>query len=172
MSKEVVAKAKYIKGSARKARIPAKIVKGMLALEAIDVLKYNSKASSLLVRKVIKSALANAVHNMGMQPELLYIDEVRVDKAPSLRRFRAQSKGNAAKIAKHNSHITVVLKSLEDVSEESEKATRKSSKALKTKEETRVKEEKAEKTVKVEKSTSKKSVAVKKSPITKKGQDK
>jgi large subunit ribosomal protein L22 len=152
MSKEVVAKAKYIKGSARKARVPAKIVKGMLALEALDVLKYNQKAASLLVRKVVKSAISNATHNMGMQPELLYIDEIRVDKAPSLRRFRAKSKGNAARIAKYNSHITVVLKSLDDVATASEKVANQVEAGKKVSEEkVDDKNEKAEKPVKSEK---------------------
>jgi large subunit ribosomal protein L22 len=143
MATEIVAKGKYIRGSAQKARIPARVVKGMLALEAIDVLKYNPKKAAHDIRKVVKSALANAKHNHGLQEELMYVEDVRVDKAPPMRRFKVNSRGAGYnRIMKHNSHITVVLQSLEDMIEETqEKKVEKNEKTQKPKKNTAKKEQ-------------------------------
>jgi large subunit ribosomal protein L22 len=98
--KTVKAIAKNVRGSVRKARIPAMVVEGMYVDEALPVLKYMPKRAALNVYKVVNSARANAVNNFGMNPENLVITRVQVDKGMTLKRFRPKSRGNAAEIIK------------------------------------------------------------------------
>ncbi|GAB4285154.1 MAG: hypothetical protein Kow0081_2810 [Candidatus Dojkabacteria bacterium] len=108
----IVAVAKNVRGSARKARIPAEVVKGMLVEEALPVLKYIEKSAAKDVWKVINSAKSNAIHNYGVAPENLVIENIRVDKGMRLRRYKAGSRGMARPIHKHFCHITVELRDL------------------------------------------------------------
>ncbi|CAG1022276.1 partial 50S ribosomal protein L22, partial [Patescibacteria group bacterium] len=77
---EAKAVGKFIRVSTRKARIPAQIIKGMSAVEAVYVLKYMPKGAAHPVKKVLESAIANAVHNLGMKQSDLVVSEVLVDK--------------------------------------------------------------------------------------------
>lgn len=107
---EVKAIGKFIRVSTRKARIPAQIVKGMNAVEAVYTLKYMPKGSAHQVKKVLESAIANAVHNFGMKESDLIVSEVMVDKGPSLRRVEYKAKGSVAFYNRPMSHITVIVK--------------------------------------------------------------
>jgi large subunit ribosomal protein L22 len=106
----VCAKAKYIPGSARKARLVIDTVRNMNALEAVDRLKFLNKRAALPVRKVIESAIANAYNNFEMEKKDLEIVKAFVDDAPIFKRGRAGSKGRYKKILKRNCHITIYLK--------------------------------------------------------------
>jgi large subunit ribosomal protein L22 len=109
MEKEVKAQAKYVKGSPRKARLVVNAVRGLPALQALDVLKYMPKGAAHKVRKVVQSALANATHNDNLAASDLVVSKIMVDSAPMFKRGRAESKGRYRKILKRNSHITVYL---------------------------------------------------------------
>lgn len=77
--------------------------------KALEVLKYTPKAAALPLSKVIKSAVANAVHNLKMDKQKLIIKEILVNEGPTLKRFKARSRGMAHPILKRTSHIKVVL---------------------------------------------------------------
>jgi large subunit ribosomal protein L22 len=109
MAKDVTATAKYLRGSARKTRMVAHTIKGMSAVQALGVLKYMNKRAAGKVYKVVNSAVANAIHNENLNPDTLIIKDIRVNDAPMLKRFRAESKGRARTILKRNSHLIVVV---------------------------------------------------------------
>jgi large subunit ribosomal protein L22 len=110
---EVKASSKNIGVSAIKAKIPADIVRSMNALEAIAVLTYMRKGTALHIKKVIQSAVANAKNNYNLDPESLYISEVRVDKGPianlNARRFKPSAKGGYKPFSRKYCHVSVVL---------------------------------------------------------------
>ncbi len=107
---EVKAIGKFIRVSTRKARIPAQVVKGMKAVEAVYTLKYMPKGAAHQVKKVLESAIANAVHNFGLKESDLIVSEVMIDKGPSLRRVEYKAKGSVAFYNRPMSHITVIVK--------------------------------------------------------------
>lgn len=117
MAKEIKAQAKNTDSSAQKARIVADAVRGMNALYALDVLKFMRKGAAHDVRKVVKSAIANAEHNESMNPEELVISQIFVDEGITYKRFRPESKGRVRRIMKRNSHITVIVSDKKDKSE-------------------------------------------------------
>lgn len=127
---EVKAIGKFIRVSTRKARIPAQVIKGMNAVEAVYVLKYMPKGAAHHIQKVLESAIANAVHNFGMKQADLIVSEVMIDKGPSLRRVEYKAKGSIAFYNRPMSHITVIVKDANGT----EKTTVKSVKAKAVKE--------------------------------------
>lgn len=100
---------KNIRGSAQKARIPAKVVIGMKANDAIAVLEYMPKKAAKYVMNVVKAAVSNGEKNFNISADELYVSNVRVDKAFALKRFRAGSRGNANRFNKHYCHVLVEL---------------------------------------------------------------
>ncbi len=107
MSEQVVAHHKYARVSPQKARLVADQVRGLAVQKAMDLLTFSPKKSSELISKVLNSAVANAEHNHGLDVDNLFVVEVCINEAPSLKRFRARAKGRGARITKRNSHITV-----------------------------------------------------------------
>ncbi len=95
--------------SARKVKIVIDTVRGKSATEAIAILKYTNKAAAPLVEKLVKSAIANAVNNNGMDKSKLYISEIYANQGPTMKRVRPAPQGRAHRIRKRTSHITVVL---------------------------------------------------------------
>src|SRR5688572_4363548 len=94
---EVKAIGKNISVSAIKARIPADIVRNMSAAEAVGVLTYMPKGPAIHIKKIIESAMANAKNNYSLNPDTLYVSEIRVDKGPvskiNAKRFKTASRG-------------------------------------------------------------------------------
>ena len=109
MSLEVRAVAKYIRMSAQKVRLVTDLVRGMDALEALDVLRFTPRAAAVEVRKVVQSAIANAEENYGLSADELYISEITADEGPTLKRGRPGARGRYKPILKRSAHITVVL---------------------------------------------------------------
>ena len=99
--------------SARKVKIVIDLIRGKSVAEAIAILKYTPKAASPLVEKLLKSAIANADHNYGMDVSKLYVAEVFANQGATMKRIRAATQGRANRIRKRTSHITVVLKERE-----------------------------------------------------------
>jgi large subunit ribosomal protein L22 len=120
--REFIAKSKYLRGSPRKARLVVDAVRGMNAEFALDTLKYMPHRAAVNVYKVVKSALANAGHNHGVQTNDLVISAIHVDPAPIIKRGRAESKGRYRQILKRNSHITVHLADPKDLTGKVEEA--------------------------------------------------
>ena len=101
---------KYARISSRKVKIVADLIKGKDIDEAIAILKYTPKASSEMLEKLLKSAIANAENNHHMAHEKLYVADIFANQGPTLKRIRPAAKGSAVRIRKRTSHITIVLK--------------------------------------------------------------
>ena len=106
---ETRAVAKYIRISPQKARLVADVVRGMEVDNAITTLKFMPKKGARILRKVIESAVANAIQTEKVDADTLYIKKILIDGGPMLKRFRPRAMGRANRILKRTSHITVVL---------------------------------------------------------------
>ena len=106
---ESKAVAKYIRISARKARLVVDTIRGRDLDEAQQILDFSDRAAARVVAKVLRSAAANAENNNGLSPEGLYVSKVFVDEGPTLKRFRPRAMGRATRINKRTCHITVIL---------------------------------------------------------------
>ncbi len=113
MDFEVKASAKYIPVSPQKVRMVLDTVRGRSVDEALSILDYTPKRAARHVAKVIKSAVANAEENFGLDREDLYIAQIYADDGPTLKRGRAGARGRYKPILKRTSHVTVVLNEYE-----------------------------------------------------------
>jgi len=101
--------ARYIRISSRKVKIVIDLIRGKKVDEALAILMYTPKSAAPVVEKLLRSAIANAENNLGMDRESLYVAEVFANQGPTLKRYWARSHGRADMIHKRTSHITVVL---------------------------------------------------------------
>lgn len=146
---------KYVGTSVKKTQIPADIVRGMRATEAMDILKYMPKSAAHGVRKALGSAIANAVHNKKLDAGTLYVKEIRIDRGPAQRRIIYKGKGGFAFFKRPTSHITVLLADRTDaVTKKSGARSQKSEAKVEKKEEVKV-VAKAGKEVKTKKTAAK-----------------
>ncbi len=111
---EARAELKYARISSRKVKIVADLVRGKNVDEALAIMKFTPKASSEILEKLLKSAIANAENNHGMSHEKLYISEIYANQGPTLKRIRPAAKGSAVRIRKRTSHITIVLRQIDN----------------------------------------------------------
>jgi large subunit ribosomal protein L22 len=95
--------------SAQKGRLVADQIRGLPVDRALNVLTFSQRKAARVIRKVLESAIANAEHNDGADVDELKVKRVMVERGTFLRRFRAQSKGRAAKIMKPTCHIIVIV---------------------------------------------------------------
>ena len=109
MAQEVKATAKYIRIAPRKVRIVMNLVRGKSVADALAILKFTPKIGADAVEKVLRSAIANAENNFDMDADRLFISSAFVDQGPTLKRIHPRSRGQAFKILKHTSHITVAV---------------------------------------------------------------
>ncbi len=106
---EAIAKHRYARTSAQKARLVADQVRGLSVDKALNILTFSPKKAAALVKKVLESAIANAEHNEGADIDALRIATIMVDEGPSMKRIRPRAKGRADRILKRTAHITVVV---------------------------------------------------------------
>ena len=111
--KEARATLKFARISSRKVKIVADLIRGKDVDEALAIMKFTPKASSEVLEKLLKSAIANAENNHDMKHENLYVAEIFANQGPTLKRIRPAVKGSAVRIRKRTSHITIVLKEKE-----------------------------------------------------------
>lgn len=107
--KEQIAKLNHLRIAPRKVRLVASALKGLSVSEAEAQLMTSAKRASIPLRKLLRGAVANAKQNQQLNPEVLFVKEIRVDKGPILKRFIARAMGRATGIEKKSSHITLVL---------------------------------------------------------------
>jgi large subunit ribosomal protein L22 len=105
----VRAQAKWVRTSARKARLVAEHIRGRSVPEARAVLAFTPRAAARDMEKVLRSAVANAEANLGWNGEDLFVSAAYVDEGPTLKRWRARARGRVARIKKRTCHITLVL---------------------------------------------------------------
>jgi large subunit ribosomal protein L22 len=106
------ATARFQRISPRKARIVINLVRGRDASEALQLLDFLPKAGAPFVKKLLQSAVANAVQNdSGVDPDSLFISKATVDQGPNqhMRRWRPRAMGRASRIAKGVSHLHIEL---------------------------------------------------------------
>ncbi len=106
---DVKATAKFVRITPRKARIVVDLIRGKKVAEAFAILRFTPKAASPIVEKVLKSAVANAENNFDMDVDELKVAAAYVDQGPTMKRIHPRSRGQAFKILKRTSHITVVV---------------------------------------------------------------
>jgi len=100
---------KYARVSSTKARIVLEQIKGKNVGVALSILTYSPRYASDLIIKVLKSAIANADHNLQLNVGDLYVQEVFADQGPTMKRVRPRARGRADRISKATSHITIIL---------------------------------------------------------------
>lgn len=103
------AKLSFARMSARKAGFVLNAIRGKSVEEAIAIVTYNPRYASTVIEKLLKSAVANAENNNGMNKEDLFVEECYANQAPTMKRIRPRAQGRAYRIKKRMSHITVVL---------------------------------------------------------------
>ena len=101
---------RYARISSRKVKIVADLIRGKNVDEALAIIKFTPKASSEILEKLLKSAIANAENNHGMNRGNLIVSEIYANQGPTLKRIRPAAKGSAVRIRKRTSHITIVVK--------------------------------------------------------------
>ena len=102
------AQAKWVRMSARKARVVAEHIRGRSVPEARAVLAFTQRAAAREIEKVLASAVANAEANHGLVGDELIVHAAVVDEGPTLKRWRARARGRVARINKRTCHITVL----------------------------------------------------------------
>ena len=106
---ESKAVAKYVRIAPRKVRVVMDLIRGKNVAEAFAILKFTPKAGADVVEKVLRSAVANAENNFDMDVDKLYVKTAFVDQGPTLQRIHPRSRGQAFKILKRTSHVTVIV---------------------------------------------------------------
>jgi len=105
----VRAQAKYVRSSARKARLVCDHIRGKSVVQARAILALTPRAIASDWSKLLESAVANAEHNHELVGEDLYVKAVHADEGPTIKRFRPRAMGRATQIRKRTSHLTILL---------------------------------------------------------------
>jgi large subunit ribosomal protein L22 len=106
---EVAARLKYARLSAQKCRLVCDQIRGMSVDRALDLLRFSTKKSAAVLKKVLESAIANAEHNQGADIDELKVKKVFADQGSTYKRMHARAKGRGCRILKPTCHITVVV---------------------------------------------------------------
>jgi large subunit ribosomal protein L22 len=104
---EVAANLKGARVSAQKARLVVDQIRGKSVESALDILKFSTKKSASIIKKVLESAIANAEHNNGADIDELRVSTIFVDEGATMKRIKPRAKGRADRIFKRSCHITV-----------------------------------------------------------------
>lgn len=103
------AKLSYARVSVQKACFVLDAIRGKDVNTALGILAYNPRYASSVIEKLLKSAIANAENNNGMDASKLFVEECYANCAPTMKRVHPRAQGRAYRILKRMSHITVVL---------------------------------------------------------------
>ena len=103
------AEAKYVRLSARKARVVLDHIRGRSVPEARTILAFTSRAAAEDIGKVLGSAVANAESAHALDGDELVIVAAYADEGPTLKRWRARARGRVNRIRKRTCHITVIV---------------------------------------------------------------
>lgn len=95
--------------SATKARVVLDLIRGKDVDRAADILRDTPREAADVIGKLLASAVANAVHNDGLDAEDLYVSACYADEGVTLKRWRPRARGRATRIRKRSCHITVIV---------------------------------------------------------------
>jgi large subunit ribosomal protein L22 len=105
-----VARARYLRVSARKARQVLDAIRGKSVAEALALLRFTPRAAARLIEKVLRSAVANAEHNHQVRDlGTLRVVQATADDGPMLKRVQPRAMGRAFFIRHRTSHLTIVV---------------------------------------------------------------
>jgi large subunit ribosomal protein L22 len=105
----VRAQAKYVRSSARKARLVIEHLRGKSIDDARAVLRHTPRGVARDLEKLLESAVANAENNHDLVGDDLFVKEAYADEGPTIKRFRPRAMGRATRIRKRTSHLTLTL---------------------------------------------------------------
>ena len=105
--KKAIAHGNYIRGSASKVRRVLDQIRGKSYRDALIMLEFMPYRSTEPITKVLRSAVANAEHNLGMDPSTLIISSASANMGPAMKRYRPRAQGRAFAIKKQTCHITI-----------------------------------------------------------------
>jgi large subunit ribosomal protein L22 len=106
---QVTSTYRFARISAFKAREVTREIQGRSASDALDLLAFSPKKAAVLVKKTLKSAIANAENNADLKVDTLLVKEAVIGEGPTFKRFRARARGSASSLRKRTSHIRIVL---------------------------------------------------------------
>ena len=114
----VRAQAKWVRTSARKARVVLDHIRGRSVPEARTILAFTPRAAATDIEKVLRSAVANAEANHGLDGDDLVVEAAYADEGPTLKRWKPRARGRVNRIRKRTCHVTVVLAEQERLEEQ------------------------------------------------------
>jgi len=103
------AKLSYARVSVQKACFVLDAIRGKDVETALGIVTYNPRYASRLIEKLLKSAIANAENNNGLNRANLYVAECFANDAPTMKRIHPRAQGRVYRILKRMSHITIIL---------------------------------------------------------------
>ena len=108
-TKTAIAHGNYIRGSASKVRRVLDQIRGRSYRDALIMLEFMPYRSTGPITKVLRSAVANAENNLGLDPSSLFIKTASADMGPSMKRYRPRAQGRAFAIKKQTCHISIAV---------------------------------------------------------------
>jgi large subunit ribosomal protein L22 len=99
----------HVRMSASKARVVLDLIRNKDVATADEILRFSDREAAAVIRKVLRSAVANAEHNDEQIPEDLFVSACFADEGKTLRRMRPRARGRATRIRKRTCHITVIV---------------------------------------------------------------
>jgi len=105
----VRAQARWVRMSARKARLVLDHIRGRSVPEARTILAFTPRAAATDIEKVLRSAVANAEANHGLDGDDLVVAAAYADEGPTLKRWKPRARGRVNRIRKRTCHVTLVL---------------------------------------------------------------
>ncbi len=109
------ARTRFVRISPRKARAVIDLIRGKPVREATAILMNTPRRGAEIITKVLNSAVANAVNNLDLDEEELYVSSCFVDQGATMKRWRPRARGMASPIRKRTSHITITVAEREEV---------------------------------------------------------
>ena len=106
--------ARHVRSSASKARVVLDLIRGLDVRRADEVLMLTERGIARDIRKVLRSAVANAVNNDGQEAEELYVVACFADEGATMKRFSPRARGRASRIRKRTCHITIIVARMDD----------------------------------------------------------
>jgi len=106
---EVTAKSKYMRLAPRKARDLVRIIQGLPVDKALMVIQFSERKAATMVRKTLKSAIANAENNARLPTDKLWVKEAVIEEGSALKRFWPRARGMVSHIRRRTSHIKITL---------------------------------------------------------------
>jgi large subunit ribosomal protein L22 len=100
---------KYVRISPRKARLAADLVRGLNVQQARLQLMHSNLRAGKLIKKTLDTAIADAMTLSSAQLNELFVEEIRVDAGPTLKRAKSKNKGGRVPVMKRTSHFTVAV---------------------------------------------------------------